>query len=92
MAASEKRSTSVDRQAKAVEHVDSVMKSDKPPEKDEKRDWTGTTRKTDPEEIKLVRKLDYRIMVGENDNAKSLSLLTMSLQPTLCIMYFLSKL
>ncbi|KAK7701021.1 hypothetical protein SLS64_010615 [Diaporthe eres] len=66
MAASEKRSTSVDRQANAVEHVDSV-KGEKPPEQDEKRDWTGTARKTDPEEIKLVRKLDYRIMVDYVD-------------------------
>lgn len=65
MAASEKRSSSVDRQAHAVEHVDSVSKGEKPVEHDEKRDWTGTARKTDPEEIKLVRKLDYRIMVRE---------------------------
>lgn len=65
MAASEKRSSSVDRQAHAVEHVDSAIKGEKPIEQDEKRDWTGTARKTDPEEIKLVRKLDYRIMVSE---------------------------
>ena len=26
-------------------------------------DYTGVAKKTDPEEIKLVRKLDYRIMV-----------------------------
>lgn len=70
MAASEKRSTSVDRQTNAVEHVDSVIKGEKLPEQDEKRDWTGTARKTDPEEIKLVRKLDYRIMVGKDNNAK----------------------
>lgn len=69
MAVSEKRSTSVDRQANAIEHVDSV-KGEKPPEQDEKRDWTGTARKTDPEEIKLVRKLDYRIMVCEDNDAK----------------------
>lgn len=65
MGASEKRSSSAERQAQAIEHVDSVVKAEKPPEQDEKRDWTGTARKTDPEEIKLVRKLDYRIMVGE---------------------------
>ncbi len=29
---------------------------------DEERDYTGTGKKTDPEEIALVRKLDYRIM------------------------------
>lgn len=72
MAASEKRSTSVDRQANAVEHVDSVIKGEKPPGQDEKRDWTGTARKTDPEEIKLVRKLDYRIMVGERQRCQML--------------------
>lgn len=65
MGASEKRSSSAERQAQAIEHVDSVVKAEKPHEQDEKRDWTGTARKTDPEEIKLVRKLDYRIMVGE---------------------------
>jgi hypothetical protein len=27
-------------------------------------DWTGAAKKTDPEEIRLVRKLDYRIMVS----------------------------
>ena len=33
-------------------------------EDDEGRDHTGATLKTDPEEIRLVRKLDYRIMVS----------------------------
>lgn len=80
MAASEKRSTSVDRQAHGVEHVDSVLKVEKHTEQDEKRDWTGTARKTDPEEIKLVRKLDYRIMVGEAQSAEcSCVLLIMSI-------------
>lgn len=65
MAASEKRSLSAERQQHTVEHIDSAIKDEKPVEQDEKRDWTGTTRKTDPEEIKLVRKLDYRIMVSD---------------------------
>jgi hypothetical protein len=65
MAASEKRSLSAERQQHTVEHIDSAIKDEKPIEQDEKRDWTGTARKTDPEEIRLVRKLDYRIMVGE---------------------------
>lgn len=32
-------------------------------EEDPSLDYTGAAKKTDPEEIKLVRKLDYRIMV-----------------------------
>lgn len=92
MAASEKRSLSAERQQHTVEHIDSAIKDEKPVEQDDKRDWTGTTRKTDPEEIRLVRKLDYRIMVGFYDHTKcSSELLTKSIQPTLCIMYFLSK-
>jgi hypothetical protein len=31
---------------------------------DEERDWTGTAKKTDPEEIRLVKKLDLWIMVS----------------------------
>ena len=31
-----------------------------------KRDYTGAVAKTDPAEIKLVRKLDYRIMVSSH--------------------------
>lgn len=65
MAASEKRSLSAEHDQHTVEHIDSAIKDEKPVEQDEKRDWTGTTRKTDPEEIKLVRKLDYRIMVSD---------------------------
>lgn len=33
-------------------------------EEDPNVDYTGVAKKTDPEEIKLVRKLDYRIMVS----------------------------
>jgi hypothetical protein len=65
MAASEKRASSVERHQHTVEHIDSAINDEKPIEQDGKRDWTGTTRKTDPEEIRLVRKLDYRIMVRE---------------------------
>ncbi|OLN94113.1 putative transporter C1002.16c-like protein 12 [Colletotrichum chlorophyti] len=83
MAASEKRSPSVEREEHAVNHVDSVLGDEKAIPQDEQRDWTGTARKTDPEEIRLVRKLDYRIMtrVQQADD--------FSQQPTLCVMYFL---
>ena len=52
------------------EHIDRVetnaddMDEKKPIEDVEGRDHTGATKKTDPEEIKLVRKLDLRIMVS----------------------------
>lgn len=50
------------------EHIDRVDTTagdiDEKPNQDETRDHTGAHRKTDPEEIKLVRKLDYRIMVS----------------------------
>ncbi|KAK1996656.1 major facilitator superfamily transporter, partial [Colletotrichum falcatum] len=74
MAASEKRSPSVEREEHTVNHVDSVLQDEKPTaaQDEENRDWTGSAKKTDPEEIKLVRKLDWRIM------------------PTLCVMYFLN--
>ncbi|KAL2106013.1 hypothetical protein VUR80DRAFT_7413 [Thermomyces stellatus] len=48
------------------EHIDRVDTTagdaDEKPIQDETRDHTGAHRKTDPEEIRLVRKLDYRIM------------------------------
>ncbi|KAM5344627.1 hypothetical protein ACJ41O_013162 [Fusarium nematophilum] len=43
-------------------HVDGVMDAEKPVQMDEERDYTGTAKKTDPEEIRLVRKLDIWIM------------------------------
>jgi hypothetical protein len=44
-------------------HVNS-MGPDKPAQADgAERDYTGTAKKTDPEEIRLVRKLDMWIMV-----------------------------
>ncbi|KAJ0308808.1 hypothetical protein COL516b_003362 [Colletotrichum fioriniae] len=63
MGASEKRSPSVEREEHAIHTVDSVIMDEKPiPKDEENRDWTGSAKKTDPEEIKLVRKLDWRIM------------------------------
>ncbi|CAG9946257.1 unnamed protein product [Clonostachys rosea f. rosea IK726] len=44
-----------------VAHVNSVLDYEKPSQTEE-RDWTGTAKKTDPEEIALVRKLDIWIM------------------------------
>lgn len=46
-------------------HVNSVLEDEKPAQ-DEERDWTGTAKKTDPEEIRLVKKLDLWIMVRAN--------------------------
>lgn len=52
-----------------IDHVNTIATTDdidekKPIEDVEERDYTGVARKTDPEEIKLVRKLDWRIMVS----------------------------
>lgn len=43
----------------AIEHVDQTEEVN---EKDTNRDYAGAAAKTDPAEIKLVRKLDYRIL------------------------------
>lgn len=52
------------------EHIDQVHTHDdveKPlPESSADVDYTGVAKKTDPEEIKLVRKLDYMIMASSN--------------------------
>ncbi|KAK5956136.1 hypothetical protein OHC33_002709 [Knufia fluminis] len=53
------------------------------------KDYTGAVAKTDPAEIKLVRKLDYRIMVSVQSSHAAQTLLTTQ-NPTLCIMYFLN--
>lgn len=50
-------------------HVNDVAGTEKPgvmeeEEGDIMRDYTGTARKSDPEEIRLVRKLDWCIMVS----------------------------
>lgn len=51
-----------------VDHLNHMAADDmdekKPVEDVGERDYTGVARKTDPEEIKLVRKLDFRIMVS----------------------------
>ncbi|ROT42676.1 hypothetical protein SODALDRAFT_326833, partial [Sodiomyces alkalinus F11] len=39
------------------------MDEKKPIEDIGERDYTGVARKADPEEIKIVRKLDWRVMV-----------------------------
>ncbi|GKT50068.1 putative transporter [Colletotrichum spaethianum] len=68
MTTSEKRSPSVERGEHTINHVDSVLHDEKPIAQDEEnRDWTGSAKKTDPEEIKLVRKLDWRIMARLNN-------------------------
>ncbi|KAH7320623.1 major facilitator superfamily domain-containing protein [Stachybotrys elegans] len=49
----------------ALTHIPSIPEDEKNAahsEHDEVRDYTGTSRKTDPEEIRLVRKLDLCIM------------------------------
>lgn len=56
-----------EKRASRDEKVDQIHNNDadqKPlPESSAAVDYTGVARKTDPEEIKLVRKLDIRIMV-----------------------------
>lgn len=50
-----------------IDHVNNTMMEDADEKKvvsDEERDYTGTAKKTDPEEIALVRKLDWRVMVS----------------------------
>ncbi|KAI9152276.1 transporter [Paramyrothecium foliicola] len=46
------------------DHLDSVLEPEKPSQMEEsgERDYTGVAKKTDPEEIRLVRKLDLWIM------------------------------
>lgn len=50
------------------EHIDNAMEKEVENHKmmlddNPNLDYTGVAKKTDPEEIRLVRKLDYRIMV-----------------------------
>lgn len=64
------KTTTEDRQgdvAKDEAHSMHIGDAEKPvPSEDQEvRDYTGTARKTDPEEIRLVRKLDWCIMVRE---------------------------
>ncbi len=52
------------REAPEFAHVNSILEDEKPSQVEE-RDWTGTAKKTDPEEIRLVKKLDLWIMVSD---------------------------
>ncbi|KAI2003415.1 hypothetical protein LOZ51_000493 [Ophidiomyces ophidiicola] len=46
--------------------IETVVEGDeKATAKEQKRDYAGAVEKTDPEEIRLVRKLDYRIMESQ---------------------------
>lgn len=49
-------------------HINSILEDEKPGQlegqMDGERDYTGTAKKTDPAEIKLVKKLDLWIMVS----------------------------
>ncbi|KAF4452155.1 tartrate transporter [Fusarium albosuccineum] len=58
----ENRPQSASKEAPDFKHVNSVLEDEKPTQVDEERDYTGTAKKTDPEEIRLVRKLDLWIM------------------------------
>ncbi|KAJ3546755.1 hypothetical protein NM208_g1851 [Fusarium decemcellulare] len=58
----ENRPQSASKEAPDFKHVNSVLEDEKPTQADEERDYTGTAKKTDPEEIRLVRKLDLWIM------------------------------
>jgi hypothetical protein len=59
MTVDEKADAIVDGSPKSdVNHVD-VVEFEKP---EQKLDYAGAAAKTDPEEIRLVRKLDYRIL------------------------------
>ncbi|KAF4984049.1 hypothetical protein FZEAL_662 [Fusarium zealandicum] len=60
-AARENRRESGPKEAPEFAHINSVVQDEKP-EQMEERDYTGTAKKTDPEEIRLVRKLDLWIM------------------------------
>lgn len=46
-----------------VEHAEQRDIVDEKPKALENADFTGAVAKTDPEEIKLVRKIDWRLMV-----------------------------
>jgi hypothetical protein len=53
-------------------------------------DYTGAEAKTDPAEIALVRKIDWRLMVCHFDEKVLSTRQSLTkFQPTLCVMYFL---
>ena len=56
-----------------IDHVNSVVEDEKPFQTGE-RDYTGTAKKTDPEEIRLVKKLDWCIMVRQTSNLLTLTM------------------
>ncbi|KAJ4192955.1 hypothetical protein NW767_010485 [Fusarium falciforme] len=60
-AAQDNRQLADSKEAPDFAHVNSVLEDEKPSAVEE-RDYTGTAKKTDPEEIRLVRKLDLWIM------------------------------
>lgn len=62
-AAQDNRQLADSKEAPDFAHVNSVLEDEKPSAVEE-RDYTGTAKKTDPEEIRLVRKLDLWIMVS----------------------------
>lgn len=86
-AAQDNRQLADSKEAPDFAHVNSVLEDEKPSAVEE-RDYTGTAKKTDPEEIRLVRKLDLWIMVS---GIERLYLNTANIpQPCLCLMYFLN--
>lgn len=57
-----------------------------------KGDYSGAVQKTDPVDIRLVRKLDMRIMVGTRFAISTPSYTLTQMQPILWAMYFLNYL
>ena len=49
---------------RATDNFNNATVEDEKPSHLEERDYTGSAKKTDPEEIRLVRKLDLCIMVS----------------------------
>ena len=57
----DRKSLEQDSSKMAIQHIDSQM-VEEVNEKNANRDYAGAAAKTDPAEIRLVRKLDYRIL------------------------------
>lgn len=77
----------------ATDHIEKTKGNDVLDEKElvQGRDYAGAVAKTDPREIKLVRKLDMRIMVCfPSQSEPKLLLRRIPCQPTLFAMYFLN--
>lgn len=76
-----------------VEFSSAATKIHEDPETVEsKGDYSGAVQKSDPVEIRLVRKLDMRIMVSTSHAVSTLSHLLIQIQPILWAMYFLNYL